>query len=81
MESTLRDGDEILVDRSAAARPPRAGIHVVRLDDDSLLVKRLDFGAAGLIALISDNPAYPPITLPADKVHIVGRVVWKAGRL
>ena len=31
MEPTLRDGDEILVDRTP--QPPRDGIHVVRLDD------------------------------------------------
>jgi hypothetical protein len=41
MEPTLRDGDEILVDRSP--RPWRDGIHVVRIDD-VLLVKRLEQG-------------------------------------
>lgn len=81
MEPTLRHGDEILVDRSVAVRSPRPGIHVVRLDDDSLLVKRLAFDKAGLIALISDNPVYPPIERAAHTVHIIGRVVWKGGRL
>ena len=78
MEPTLRDGDEILVDR--APRALRDGVHVVRAGD-SLLVKRLDLGRPGRIALISDNPAYPPIELAPGEVEIVGRVVWKSGRL
>ena len=78
MEATLRDGDEILVDRTV--RPLRDGIHVVRTGD-SLLVKRLDTGRAGLIALVSDNPAYRTIELPRAEVQVIGRVVWKSGRL
>lgn len=78
MEATLRDGDEILVDRSP--RPLRDGIHVVRTGD-VLLVKRLDLGRTGVIALISDNPAYRTIELAPDDVEVIGRVVWKSGRL
>ncbi len=78
MEPTLRDGDEILVDRSARAW--RDGIHVVRLED-ALLVKRLDTGRPGSIALVSDNPAYRPLELTPDAVQVIGRVVWKSGRL
>lgn len=78
MEPTLRDGDEILVDRTP--RPLRDGIHVVRLDD-TLLVKRLDTGRPGQVVLVSDNPAYRPLEVPATEVHLVGRVVWKSGRL
>lgn len=78
MEPTLRDGDEILVDRTP--RPLRDGIHVVRIDD-TLLVKRIDTGRPGTIALVSDNPAYRPIELPPDGLAVIGRVVWKGGRL
>jgi hypothetical protein len=78
MEGTLRDGDEILVDRSP--RPLRDGIHVVRTGD-ALLVKRVDLGRPGAITLVSDNPAYRPIALAPDELEIVGRVVWKSGRL
>jgi hypothetical protein len=77
MEPTLRDGDEILVDRTP--RPVRAGIHVVRVDD-ALLVKRLE-RAGDRLRLISDNQAYPPIERPAADVEVLGRVVWKGGRL
>lgn len=78
MEPTLRDGDEILVDRTL--RPSRDGIHVVRLGD-SVLVKRIDTSRPGMIVLISDNPAYPPVECPAGDVQVVGSVVWKGGRI
>jgi phage repressor protein C with HTH and peptisase S24 domain len=77
MEPGLRDGDEILVDTSP--RPRRDGVHVVRLGD-ALLVKRVEI-RAGVIVLKSDNPAYDPIALAPAEVEVVGRVVWKGGRL
>ncbi len=78
MEGTLRDGDEILVDRTP--RPWRDGIHVVRAGD-ALLVKRLDTGRPGVVALVSDNPAYRTLELAREDVQVIGRVVWKSGRL
>lgn len=78
MEPTLRDGDEILVDRTP--RPLRAGIHVIRLDD-VLLVKRLEPGPGGAVRIISDNLAYPRLERSLNEVELVGRVVWKGGRL
>jgi len=78
MEPTLRDGDEILVDR--ALRPRRDGIHVVRLGG-GLLVKRLDTGRPGKIVLLSDNPAYPPLACDPQELEVIGRVVWKGGRI
>ena len=78
MESTLRDGDEILVDRTP--RGLRDGIHVVRVGE-ALLVKRLATGRPGVIALVSDNPAYTALDLTPGEVEVIGRVVWKSGRL
>lgn len=78
MEPTLRDGDEILVEEGA--RAPRDGIHVVRFEG-TLLVKRVDTSRAGRVRLISDNPAYSPIDCAAEDVELVGRAVWKSGRL
>ena len=78
MEPTLRDGDEILVDRTP--RTWRDGIHVVRAGD-ALLVKRLDTGRPGTLALVSDNPAYRVVELLPEEVQVIGRVVWKSGRL
>ena len=78
MEPLLRDGDEILVDR--APRPFRDGVHVVRLGD-TIMVKRVASQGAGRLALLSQNLAYPPVEVSAEEVEIIGRVVWKGGRI
>lgn len=78
MEPLLRDGDEILVDRSD--RPFRDGVHVVRLGD-ALLVKRIAALGFGRYSLMSDNKAYPALEVAADEIQIIGRVVWKGGRV
>lgn len=78
MEPLLNDGDEILVDRSP--RPFRDGIHVVRLGE-TLMVKRVASAGPGRVALLSQNLAYPPVEVAAEEVAIIGRVVWKGGRV
>jgi phage repressor protein C with HTH and peptisase S24 domain len=78
MEPLLRAGDEVLVDKTP--HPFRDGIHVVRMDD-SLLVKRVAAQGKGRLLLLSENRAYPPIEVAGGEVEIVGRVVWKAGRI
>lgn len=78
MEPLLRDGDEVLVDRRAQAF--RDGIHVVRRDD-TLLVKRVAAQGAGRFALLSQNLAYPPVNVEEREIEVIGRVVWKSGRL
>jgi phage repressor protein C with HTH and peptisase S24 domain len=78
MEPLLRDGDEILVDRTP--RPLRDGVHVVRLGE-ALHVKRVQAGRPGELVLISENEAYPPVAVSLDDVDVIGRVVWKSGRL
>jgi phage repressor protein C with HTH and peptisase S24 domain len=78
MEPLLNDGDEILLDRSP--RPFRDGIHVVRLGD-TLMVKRVANAGPGRVALLSQNFAYPPVEVAAEEIEIIGRVVWKGGRV
>ncbi|WP_086609004.1 LexA family transcriptional regulator [Erythrobacter donghaensis] len=78
MEPLLNDGDEILVD--CCPRPFRDGIHVVRLGD-TLMVKRVASAGPGRVALLSQNLAYPPVEVAAEEVEIIGRVVWKGGRV
>jgi phage repressor protein C with HTH and peptisase S24 domain len=78
MEPLLNDGDEILVDRSP--RPFRDGIHVVRLGD-TLMVKRVAQAGAGRFSLLSQNLAYPPVEVGAEEIEVIGRVVWKGGRV
>ncbi len=78
MEPLLREGDEVLVDRRDA--PFRDGVHVVRLDE-MLLVKRVASKGGGRFSLLSQNLAYPPIDVQADDFAVIGRVVWKSGRV
>lgn len=78
MEPLLNDGDEILLD--CAPRPFRDGIHVVRLGE-TLMVKRVASAGPGRVALLSQNFAYPPVEVAADEVAIIGRVVWKGGKI
>jgi phage repressor protein C with HTH and peptisase S24 domain len=83
MEPTLRAGDVILIDRSAS-RPDREGIYLMRMGE-MLLVKRLQALPGGRIRVTSDNAAFEPWMLEADKqseeVQIYGRVVWSGRRL
>ena len=78
MDPLLRDGDEILVDRTPRAF--REGVHVVRLGE-ALHVKLLQAVPPGRLRLISKNPAYEPVEVAMADVDVVGRVVWKGGRL
>lgn len=81
MMPMLMDGDDIMVDRSAANRPLRDGVHVIRMDD-VLMVKRLIRMPAGRLSVVSDNPAYPDWPdVDGIEVTIVGRVVWTGRRL
>jgi hypothetical protein len=80
MMPTLSDGDDIMVDRSAAGARIRDGIYVLRRDE-TLMVKRVAVHpGAHRFTISSDNPAYPTWRdcEPSD-VEVVGRVVW-AGR-
>lgn len=78
MEPLLREGDDLLVDMSA--RPFRDGIYVLRLDGN-LLVKRVTSQGLGRFSILSQNLSYPPISVQAEDIELVGRVVWKSGRL
>lgn len=77
MEPVLRSGDEIFVDRTKRSGE---GIHVVRIGD-ALHVKQVQARGRGRIALISANEAYAPLELAAEEVEVIGRVVWKGGRV
>ena len=78
MEPLLNNGDEILIDRRE--QPFRDGVHVVRLGD-TLMVKRVARAGAGRFSLLSQNLAYPPVDVSAEELDVIGRVVWKGGRI
>lgn len=81
MAPTLNNGDDIMVDSSAATSTFRDGIHVIRMDD-VLMVKRLAKGPAGRLSVLSDNSAYPDWPdIDGSAVTIIGRVVWTGRRL
>jgi phage repressor protein C with HTH and peptisase S24 domain len=80
MYPTLADGDDIMVDRSAAGTRLQDGIYVLRRDD-TLTVKRIAVHPGSKrLTISSDNAAYPtwPDCDPRE-VDVIGRVVW-AGR-
>ncbi|HEX4873443.1 MAG TPA: S24 family peptidase [Sphingorhabdus sp.] len=81
MQPVLNHGDDIMVDKGAALKPLRDGIHVIRIDG-VLMVKRLALAPGGRLSVLSDNPAYPswPDRDHAE-VQVVGRVVWVGRRL
>ncbi len=77
MEPLLRSGDEIFVDRNKRGGE---GVFVVRIGD-AVHVKQVQASAPGRIRLISANEAYAAIELPREEVEVIGRVVWKGGRI
>lgn len=81
MQPTLNDGDDIMVDKGAALKPLRDGIHVIRIDG-VLMVKWLAPAPGGRLSVLSDNPAYPSwLDRDPAEVQVVGRVVWVGRRL
>ncbi|MDT8856468.1 helix-turn-helix transcriptional regulator [Paracoccaceae bacterium Fryx2] len=77
MEPGLHDGDLALIDTNRTT--VRSGhVYAITDTDGSTRVKRLDLVDNGLI-LRSDAPAYPVEFRPCDdanRVHIIGQVVW-----
>ena len=82
MVPTLHHGDDIMVNMDDGAARLRDGIYVLRRDGE-LYVKRIARSAVGgLVSIISDNAAYPPIErCPVDDLAIVGRVIWTGRRV
>lgn len=81
METTLSDGDIILVDTTDRHFEANA-IYVLQLEG-SLLVKRIQRKMDGTVVIKSDNKAYEPETVRGDMVEqlkVVGRVVWYGRR-
>jgi len=82
MEPTLSSGDRVLVNMSDR-QVSQPGIFIV-FDGDGTVVKRVEKIPGSVptrIFLISDNPLHGRYELDSDVVQIVGRVVWRAGRI
>ena len=77
MEPTLSSGDLLLVDTSVRRVKGEALYVLVR--DDELFVKRAQKRLNGSVLISSDNPRYLPeefSEVDADRLRVVGRVVW-----
>lgn len=75
MEPTLLDNDIVLVDTSKT-HMGYEGMFVIR-HNSTLLVKRAGMASKnGQVTLISDNPAYPPISAELSDIEVVGKVLW-----
>lgn len=80
MEPTLRDGDQMLLDRSQR-NPRRPGIYVVRFGD-VLNVKRISVDEINqTIHVQSDNQYYRSYEANPDEIEVIGRVTWIGRRV
>ena len=80
MSPTIGVGDALLID--TVDRGFRSvGIYVLEIDGQRL-VRRVQRRHDGSLVLISDNQAYQPDTVDpaaAEKIVVIGRVVWAGG--
>ncbi|MCF8469588.1 MAG: helix-turn-helix domain-containing protein [Parvibaculum sp.] len=83
MQPTFAAGDILLAD-SSAPHMRGSGIYVFA-GESALIVKRIQVKLDGGILVSSDNAdLYPPEEIERsalDKVKIIGRVIWRGGRL
>ena len=77
MEPTIKRGSIVGV------VPPdgdltEGGVYLVDVPPFGRVIKRLKIGGEDSLELVSDNPAYPPKSLPIEQREraVVGRVVW-----
>ncbi|WLT32257.1 S24 family peptidase [Geothrix sp. PMB-07] len=85
MNPTILAGDTVMVNTALPLRlePKKGALHLVRrrAGSSEARVKRVFLSADGAhLTMNSDNPTYPPLTVPVDGVPIqdliVGRVCW-----
>lgn len=82
MHPTIADGDLLLIDL-ADRRLREFGVYLLRYED-ARLIKRVQRKLDHSLLLISDNPIYEPERLPrerAQQVEVIGRIIWRGGRL
>jgi SOS-response transcriptional repressor LexA len=80
MTPLLHSGDTVLVDLEGDVRP--GAIIVARGADDGgatdgYMVKRVSAACSTTLELTSLNPAYPGLTVPSDRRHVLGLVVLR----
>lgn len=82
MIPTLHDDDVVMLDLTKRDLS-YDGLFVIRDSGDALLVKRIGrAGRSGHISVISDNREhYPPVERALDDIDVVGKVLWKGGKV
>ena len=82
MLPTLADDDVVMLDVSKKDLS-YDGLFVIRDGGDALLVKRIGRAStAGRVSIISDNRAvYPTVERLLSEIDVVGRVIWRGGKL
>lgn len=81
MEPLLSSGDRFLIDTSQRVPVP-PGIFAI-WDGMGLVAKRIEHephSDPAMVVIKSVNPEYQTYQRMAEKVHIVGRVVWRSRR-
>lgn len=84
MLPTIQNGDVGIVLTGETGNEFQSGRIYVLWDGRGLVVKRLEVGISSRprLRVISDNKdVYTAYEIDADDAHIVGRVLWRAGKL
>lgn len=76
----IRDGDTIVMCKTQTAE--NGDLVAVRIDDDDSVTLKKFYRSNGTVTLQPANPKMKPIKVPAEKVHIEGKIVisirrWK----
>ena len=79
MVPTFADGDLLLVDLRQTDIVD-GGVHILR-NDGHLLAKRLQVCMGDQVIVRSDNNIYSAFDTKRDQLNVVGRVVWRGGRM
>jgi phage repressor protein C with HTH and peptisase S24 domain len=82
MLPTLADDDVVMIDRTKKDLS-FDGLFVLLDGGNALLVKRIGRASrAGYVSLISDNRAlYPAVERSLQDIEVVGRVIWRGGKV
>lgn len=82
MEPTLFDGDRAMIDLNDVDVAGNPGVFCL-WDGTGLVVKRLQMvpGKRPTVRIKSDNERYDSSDIDVSSVRIIGRVIWRSGRL
>lgn len=82
MMPTLCDDDIVMIDTTKRDLS-YDGLFVIRDNGDALLVKRIGRASrSGFVSMISDNKEqYPAVERALGDIEVIGKVIWKGGKV